>query len=53
MNKKHLVVTDALFGKVLQEAMAHDIDVLGRIFISSLLGVDEAEGWFASRGGKL
>ncbi|RSL51835.1 hypothetical protein CEP53_008297 [Fusarium sp. AF-6] len=52
-NKKHLVVTDALFGKVLQEAMAHDIDVLGRIFISSLLGVDEAEGWFASRGGKL
>ncbi|RSL75429.1 hypothetical protein CEP51_010870 [Fusarium floridanum] len=52
-NKKHLVVTDALFGKVLQEAMAHDVDVLGRIFISSLLGVDEAEGWFASRGGKL
>lgn len=52
-NKNHLIVTDALFGKVLQEAMAHDVDVLGRIFISSLLGVDEAEGWFASRGGKL
>ncbi|KAF4976218.1 hypothetical protein FZEAL_7081 [Fusarium zealandicum] len=52
-NKKHFVVTNAVFGEVLREAMADDVDVFGKILISSLMGVDEAEGWFASRGGKL
>ncbi|KAM5346785.1 hypothetical protein ACJ41O_009790 [Fusarium nematophilum] len=52
-NKKHFVVTNAVFAEVLQEAVADDVDPFGKIFISSLMGADEAEGWFASRGGKL
>ncbi|KAL6917897.1 hypothetical protein FSHL1_009326 [Fusarium sambucinum] len=52
-DKTHYVVTNAIFSEVLAEAQADDIDVFGKIMISSLLGQDEAEGWFASRGGKL
>ncbi|GKT99825.1 hypothetical protein FLAG1_09837 [Fusarium langsethiae] len=52
-DKNHYVVTNAIFSEVLAEAQADDIDVFGKIMISSLLGQDEAEGWFASRGGKL
>ncbi|KAF4471035.1 C6 finger domain-containing [Fusarium albosuccineum] len=52
-NKKHFVITNAVFGEVLQDAMAEDIDRFGRILISSLMGAEEAEGWFASRGGTL
>lgn len=51
--KKHFVVTNASFTELLQEAMAGDIDSYGKIFITSLMGIDEAEGWFASRGGSL
>ncbi|KAH7176629.1 hypothetical protein EDB81DRAFT_875430 [Dactylonectria macrodidyma] len=55
-NKKHFVVTNACFndlGGPLQDAMADDIDTYGKIFITSLVGIDEAKGWFASRGGSL
>lgn len=52
-DKNHYVVTNAIFSEVLDQAQAEDIDTFGRIMISSLLGRDEAEGWFASRGGKL
>ncbi|PTD03687.1 hypothetical protein HYE67_000623 [Fusarium culmorum] len=52
-DKNHYVVTNAIFSEVLAEAQADDIDVFGKIMISSLMGRDEAEGWFASRGGKL
>ncbi|KAJ4254292.1 hypothetical protein NW762_009883 [Fusarium torreyae] len=52
-DKKHFVVTNAIFSDVLAEAKADDIDVFGKIMISSLLGREEAEGWFASKGGKL
>lgn len=52
-NKKHFVITNARFGEVLEEAMADDVDTYGKIFITSLLGIEEAEGWFGSRGGKL
>lgn len=51
--EKHFVVTDAQFGPVLEEARAEDVDRFGRMWISCLLGVEEAEGWFASRGGSL
>ncbi|KAH6888000.1 hypothetical protein B0T10DRAFT_489281 [Thelonectria olida] len=53
MNKKHLVVTNGSFNNVFEEAMADDIDTFGKIFITSLVGIDEAEAWFASRGGRL
>ncbi|CEF76908.1 unnamed protein product [Fusarium graminearum] len=52
-DKNHYVVTNAIFSEVLAEAQADDIDVFGKIMISSLMGRDEAEGWFARRGGKL
>ncbi|CAM1501812.1 Fc.00g037960.m01.CDS01 [Cosmosporella sp. VM-42] len=51
--KKHFVITNADFEEVLDKAMAEDIDSFGRIFISSYMGIEEAEGWFLSRGGKL
>jgi hypothetical protein len=51
--KNHYVVTNAVFNDVLDEAKADDIDIFGKIMISSLLGRDEADGWFASKGGKL
>ncbi|RGP70163.1 c6 finger domain-containing [Fusarium longipes] len=52
-DKNHYVVTNAIFSQVLDEAQADDVDVFGKIMISSLMGQDETEGWFASRGGKL
>ncbi|KAJ6446826.1 Meiotic recombination protein rec8 [Purpureocillium lavendulum] len=51
--RRHFVVRDAQFASVLDEAKADDVDRFGRMWISCLLGVDEAEGWFASRGGSL
>jgi hypothetical protein len=52
-DKNHFVVTDAQFGEVLKDARADDVDRFGRMWISTLLGMDEAEGWFATRGGVL
>ncbi|KAF5018424.1 hypothetical protein F66182_9598 [Fusarium sp. NRRL 66182] len=52
-DKKHYVVTNSVFSDVFLEAKADDIDSFGKIMISSLLGREEAEGWFASKGGKL
>lgn len=52
-DKRHFVVTDAQFGEVLSDADAGDVDRFGRMWISSLLGVEEAEGWFVSKGGAL
>lgn len=51
--RKHYVVTNSMFMQVLDEAQADDIDWFGKMMISSLLGIDEAEGWFCSRGGSL
>lgn len=52
-DKNHFVVTDAQFGQVLAEAKAADVDRFGRMWISALLGIEEAEGWFMARGGGL
>lgn len=49
----HLVVVNASLGKVMGEARAHHVDLFGKIVLTSIVGVDEAEGWFASRGGSL
>ena len=51
--KKHFIITDADFEEVLEQAMAADIDRFGRIFISSFMGIEEAAGWFVTRGGEL
>lgn len=50
---RHFVVTNGRFYWVLKEAMADDVDDFGRIWISSAMGIEETEGWFASRGGSL
>lgn len=51
--RQYFVVTNGQFAEILQEAKAEDVDTFGRIWISSLLGIEETEGWFASRGGSL
>lgn len=50
---RHLVVTNARLELAFKDVQAHDIDSFGRILITSILGIDEAEGWFASHGGSL
>lgn len=52
-NKKHFVVTNAVFKEVLSDARADDVDRYGRILISSLMGTDDAQAWFVSKGGNL
>jgi hypothetical protein len=50
---RHLVVINGALEKVFNEARAHHADLFGKILLTSLIGLDEAEGWFASRGGSL
>lgn len=50
---KHLIVKDGKLDVAFKDARANNVDTFGRILITSIMGVDEAEGWFASRGGSL
>jgi hypothetical protein len=52
-NRNHFVVTNAEFHQVLGQAKADDVDCFGRILLSAMMGQDEADGWFAQRGGSL
>lgn len=52
-NRKRFIVTNAGFDQVLDEAQPEDVDIFGRMMLSSVIGFDEAEGWFAARGGVL
>lgn len=52
-SKKNIIVSNGKFDEVLSKVDADDVDLFGKIFVSSALGKDEAEGWFASKGGKL
>ena len=38
---------------MLKEARADDVDAFGRILLTSLMGIDEAKGWFLTKGGSL
>lgn len=49
-DQTHFVVTNADFSEVLGNAKADDIDKFGKIFITALLGIDEAKGWLYTRG---
>lgn len=51
--KRHLVVENTDFQIAFREARPDDVDAFGKIMLTSLIGVDEAEGWFAARGGSL
>ncbi|KAJ5105305.1 hypothetical protein NUU61_002652 [Penicillium alfredii] len=53
MEKPHFVVYDADFSSVLCDAQPSDVDVFGRMWLVTLLGIDEAKAWFYSRGALL
>lgn len=50
---RYFVVPDCSFEPVIKEAAAEDVDAFGRIMLSSCMGIEEAEGWFAARGSSL
>jgi hypothetical protein len=51
--RKHLVVTNLNFESTIKEASADDFEVMGAILLTSIIGIDEMEGWLASRGSSL
>ncbi|KAI3333445.1 hypothetical protein F4824DRAFT_242533 [Ustulina deusta] len=52
-DKKHFVVQPWNVWNRIDAAQVDDIDQLGRILMTSGMGIEEAKGWFASRGGCL
>ncbi|KAI1178339.1 hypothetical protein F4777DRAFT_114449 [Nemania sp. FL0916] len=52
-DKRHFVVRPWDVWRRLDVAQPEDIDQLGRIIMTSGMGIEEARGWFASRGGTL
>ncbi|KAF9528762.1 hypothetical protein CPB83DRAFT_883240 [Crepidotus variabilis] len=51
--KRHFVIRDLDYTDLLADANADDIDEYGRILIVSSIGIDDARGWFYTRGGLL
>ncbi|KAF2966415.1 hypothetical protein GQX73_g7122 [Xylaria multiplex] len=52
-DKRHLVAEPWNVWKQMDAAQADDIDLLGRVLMTSAMGIEEAKGWFVSRGGSL
>ncbi|KAI0469101.1 hypothetical protein F4859DRAFT_505719 [Xylaria cf. heliscus] len=52
-DKKHLVAQPWNIWKRIDVAQPDDIDQFGRILMTSGMGIAEAKGWFASKGGRL
>ncbi|KAK5626088.1 hypothetical protein RRF57_001803 [Xylaria bambusicola] len=52
-DRNHLVVKPFNIWKRIDMAQVDDIDKLGRMVMTSGMGIEEAKGWFASRGGSL
>jgi hypothetical protein len=51
--RRYFIITAARLEDVLDEAGADDMDAFARMLLSSAMGIEEAEGWFASKGGNL
>lgn len=51
--RHHLVVELGDFDAMFADARPEDLDVFGKILLTSMIGVDEAEGWLVSKGGTL
>lgn len=49
-NDMYFVIENGQFGKALNEANIGHVDTFGRLWISSLLGLEEMQGWLVSRG---
>ncbi len=47
------VITNGRFEEALRAARADDVDAFGRMWFTALMGIEEAEGWFAAKGGSL
>ncbi|KAI1741449.1 hypothetical protein F4680DRAFT_457960 [Xylaria scruposa] len=52
-DKKHLVAQPSNIWKRIDTAQPDDIDQFGRILMTSGMGIEEAKGWFAAKGGRL
>ncbi|KAL4886859.1 hypothetical protein BJY04DRAFT_212830 [Aspergillus karnatakaensis] len=48
--REHWIVRNANFEKMLTEASPGDVDVLGRMLLVTIHGVDKLKEWFVSRG---
>jgi len=51
--KKHLVVKNSNVADALVEAKCDDIDVFGKIVLTTILGIDTTKGWLLTKGGAL
>ncbi|KAI1341093.1 hypothetical protein F5Y15DRAFT_376903 [Xylariaceae sp. FL0016] len=51
--KPHLLVTAQNFIEIFRSMAADDVEDLGKMLMTSALGVEEAKGWLASIGGSL
>lgn len=51
--KKHFVVRELDFAKVIAEARPDDIDPFGKMLLIAYMGLDDARGWYHTRGGAL
>jgi hypothetical protein len=51
--KKHFIVRNVDFSKVLSEALPGDVDVLGRMLLVTSLGAEKMREWFLGRGAVL
>jgi hypothetical protein len=49
--KQHYLIRDFEFKDLLETARSDDIDQFGRMILVSVLGKDDVEGWFHTRGG--
>ncbi|PWY72154.1 hypothetical protein BO94DRAFT_539281 [Aspergillus sclerotioniger CBS 115572] len=47
---QHFLICNADFVGALQSARPADVDLFGRMLLSTVLGVDQAKAWFYSRG---
>ena len=51
--KKHYVVHGLDFTDIVDNARADDVDEFGRMLLVAYMGIDDAKGWFHTRGGAL
>ena len=52
-SNRHLVVTNGQFETAFREAKPKHVDAFGRILLTSFVGLEDAEAWFAVRGSSL
>jgi hypothetical protein len=51
--KNHLLVKDLNLAPLLETARPDDIDTYGKMVMIGVMGIDDIEGWFYTRGGTL